>query len=121
MKWIRRLALAIGVGLIVSVCAVVLLTPERDYQPAPEPPVGAGVREERCFVGFRDGELDLMDMELRFWEYPNEEGKGRTVCTVDPGLAEGRVLDETSSSVLVDAGRCTGWVSKAQVTEEWCE
>ena len=121
MKWIPRLALVIVVGLIASLWVGTLQTPQQGSRPSAEPPVGAGVREERCFVSFRDGELDLMDMELHFWEYPDEEGKGRTVCTVDPSLAEGRVLDETSSSVLVDAGRCTGWVSTAQVTEEWCE
>ena len=81
------------------------------------PPPGS----ERCFAAFRGGELEQLGYELNIWEYPNEDGKGRVVCSVDPGSAEGRILDETPSSLLIDTGGCTGWVSRVQATQTRCE
>ena len=100
-----------------AVALMILSDPdETEYDEPPQPP-----QTERCFATFAGGELQQVGMDVNFWEYSNEDGKGRVVCSLSPRIANGRVLETTPTSYLLDAGECVGWVSKIQVTGSNCQ
>ena len=88
----------LAAGLLAA-CALYLgATAEAPDEQARRPGVGpeatrlpqvASASARDCFVGFQGSELAESERELNVWEFPNEEGKGRVVCSVDPGVAEG--------------------------------
>ena len=90
--------------------------------PPPEaPPLSRfEVPKQKCFVTIdsADGEQVVTDLEL--WEYADTNDPGRAVCSFDPSVEEGLVLEETPNAILIDTGGCTGWIAKDFATEVRC-